>query len=470
MNETNVRNEILDSIDRVDHITLESSLDVLFSLGTAYEKSAMIMEYASDPDEVSMFAIFQEADQPAQPAAEGEAKTEEKPAENTNTTVSANDNAPAANAEAKKKSGILWFIPNLIKKLWQFLKDAWNGVIVPKAEQVSEKAENVFDKIAGKDESWVKEHAAELGLAGGALTAVLAFIAVTRKEEISQKLAEWFAKVKVFFKSMQIAPKLDFDTDSVKTNLAIDKAPNLFQKIGLVYGDSMKAINALKDKNTADPLKVVTDCITAVNSVSSLTGDNIGPLVGDNVTTYTYDDFSAKLTDCVNNLKGDNLPKDETAPSSSDGANLSDEAAKKATVLDGLISGLTKAFFATINFFKFLAGKFAEIFKNRTGAANQIDQQGAAGENAEGTEGEANTEGNEGNAAAAGTENAEQNTAPAEGEAKTEDNTPDYTEEEEAFMKNTFNGQEQSAEEIPEGEETIQESAEDTAISNHWYN
>ena len=213
MNETNVRNEILDSIDRVDHITLESSLDVLFSLGTAYEKSAMIMEYASDPDEVSMFAIFQEADQPAQPAAEGEAKTEEKPAENTNTTVSANDNAPAANAEAKKKSGILWFIPNLIKKLWQFLKDAWNGVIVPKAEQVSEKAENVFDKIAGKDESWVKEHAAELGLAGGALTAVLAFIAVTRKEEISQKLAEWFAKVKVFFKSMQIAPKLDFDTD-----------------------------------------------------------------------------------------------------------------------------------------------------------------------------------------------------------------------------------------------------------------
>ncbi len=117
MNETNVRNEILDSIDRVNHITLESSLDVLFSLGTAYEKAAMITEYASTPDELSMFSIFQEADTPTQ----DNATTEAKPAENTSTTVSSDEKAPAANAEAKKKSGILWFIPNLIKKLFQFL-------------------------------------------------------------------------------------------------------------------------------------------------------------------------------------------------------------------------------------------------------------------------------------------------------------------------------------------------------------
>ena len=394
MNETNVRNEILDSIDRVDHITLESSLDVLFSLGTAYEKSAMIMEYASTPDELSMFSIFQEADTPTQDNAAAEAKpaennAEAKPAENTSTTVSSDDKAPAANAEAKKKSGILWFIPNLLKKLWQFLKDAWNGVIVPKAEQVSEEAQNVFDKIAGKDESWVKEHAVELGLSGAALSAVLAFIAVTRREEITQKLAEWFSKIRVFFKSIKVAPKINFDTDSVKTNLNLEKAPNLFQKIGIVYSDSLKAINTLKDKNAADPVKTITDCLNAVNSVSTLSDESIGPLITEEDKAFTYDDFSSKLSACVESLKSDLLPKEENVsnPSASDGSNLNDESTKKATALDAVINALTKAAVATVGFFKWLVSPITKMIENRKNAAAAIDNKsegtGEAGENAE---------------------------------------------------------------------------------------
>ena len=43
MNEINVRNEILDSINNVNIVTMESGLDVLCSIGAAYEKAALIM-------------------------------------------------------------------------------------------------------------------------------------------------------------------------------------------------------------------------------------------------------------------------------------------------------------------------------------------------------------------------------------------------------------------------------------------
>ena len=61
MNEINVRNEILDSIDNVNEVTMESTLDVFGSLTLAFEKAAMITEY-SNIEDLSMFSIFQEAE------------------------------------------------------------------------------------------------------------------------------------------------------------------------------------------------------------------------------------------------------------------------------------------------------------------------------------------------------------------------------------------------------------------------
>jgi len=403
MNETNVRNEILDSIDRVDHITLESSLDVLFSLGAAYEKSAMIMEYASDPDELSMFAIFQEADQPA---AEGEAKTEEKPAENTNTTVSANDNAPAANAEAKKKSGILWFIPNLIKKLFQFLKDAWNGVITPKAEQVSEKTQDLFEKIAGKDESWIKEHATELGLAGGALTAVLSFIAVVKHNEIAEMLASFGKSIGTVFKGMKAAPSIAWKGGSFITNV---KFEGLIKTVA-AYKNAVMAY-----KNNPDVKKLISD----IDSIPT-TPDTI---IADSTFELSYDDIIKTFDEAKKTFGGDEEINVDIKPIE----NPTDEQLKDMQNANGKTSLWAKITGAISNVFKKLLSWVTGLFKKE----KEVDEQVNAAENTTPIEGEAKTEG-EGTEGEASTENAEQTAAPTEGEAApaAEEEKKGYTAEE----------------------------------------
>ena len=399
MNETNVRNEILDSIDRVNHITLESSLDVLFSLGTAYEKAAMITEYASTPDELSMFSIFQEADTPTQ----DNATTEAKPAENTSTTVSSDEKAPAANAEAKKKSGILWFIPNLIKKLFQFLKDAWNGVITPKAEQVSEKTQDLFEKIAGKDESWVKEHASELGLAGGALTAVLSFIAVVKHNEIAEMMASFGRSIGTVFKGMKAAPSIAWKGGSFITNV---KFEGLIKTVA-AYKNAVVAY-----KNNPDVKKLISD----IDSIPT-TPDTI---IADSTFELSYDDIIKNFDEAKKTFGGDEEVNVDIKPIE----NPTDEQLKDMQNANGKTSLWAKVTGAISNVFKKLLSWVTGLFKKEKEADEQIN----AADNAAPTEGEAG-ETKEGEA---NTENAEQNAVPTEDEAApaTEEENKGYTAQE----------------------------------------
>lgn len=176
MNEINVRNEILGSIDNVNDVTMESTLDVMGSLALAYDKAAMITEY-SNAEDLSMFSIFQEAEV----------------------------------AEAKKEPGlgmkILMFIPNILKKIWEFLKQAWNGEIVPtakkaakEAESLSDKFKGLFNKIIGKDESWIREHAKELGISGAMLALVLGVATWFNKDNLKKLFTEFIQGISGFFK------------------------------------------------------------------------------------------------------------------------------------------------------------------------------------------------------------------------------------------------------------------------------
>ena len=390
MNETNVRNEILDSIDRVDHITMESSLDVLFSLGTAYEKAAMIMEYASTPDELSMFSIFQEADTPTQDNATAEAKpaennAEAKPVENTSTTVSSDDKAPAANAEAKKKSGILWFIPNLIKKLFQFLKDAWNGVITPKAEQVSEKTQDLFEKIAGKDESWVKEHASELGLAGGALTAVLSFIAIVKHNEIAEMMASFGRSIGTVFKGMKAAPSIAWKGGSFITNV---KFEGLIKTVA-AYKNAVMAY-----KNNPDVKKLISD----IDSIPT-TPDTI---IAESPFELSYDDIIKNFDEAKKTFGGDEEVNVDIKPIE----NPTDEQLKDMQNANGKTSLWAKVTGAISGVFKKLLSWVTGLFKKEKETDEQINAADNAAAPTEGEAGDGQTTENAG-------ENAEEG-APAE--------------------------------------------------------
>ena len=94
MNETNVRNEILDSIDQVNAVTMESTIDVFNSLAASYDKAGMILEYSTS-DDLDMFAIFQEAE-----AKEGD--------------VSTDANAKKGGKQESLGMKILMFIPNIL--------------------------------------------------------------------------------------------------------------------------------------------------------------------------------------------------------------------------------------------------------------------------------------------------------------------------------------------------------------------
>ena len=196
MNETNVRNEILDSIDQVNTVTMESTIDVFNSLAASYDKAGMILEYSNaSEDELGMFAIFQEAE-----AKEGDAKS---------------------NGGKQESLGmkILMFIPNILKKIWQFLKDAWNGIVTPKAPTKENKS--LFEKILGKDAEWINNHKVELGLSGAALASVIAFVTFMKKDAIANALSRWFGNIKKFFLAIKVAPKLAFNGKSFVTNIKL---------------------------------------------------------------------------------------------------------------------------------------------------------------------------------------------------------------------------------------------------------
>lgn len=186
-NSTILKSSVIDAIDSVNDVVMESSIEVFGSLGTAYDKAYMILENYNG-DDTDAFAIFQEAE----------------------TDGATNANTSGDNNGGGILSKIIHFIPNILKKIWEFIKQAWNGNIVPmfksesqNVENVSEKTESLFNQVIGKTEDWVKEHQKELGIASGAtLSLVSGFVAFLNRDKLSKLAADWLNNIKTFFKKI----------------------------------------------------------------------------------------------------------------------------------------------------------------------------------------------------------------------------------------------------------------------------
>ena len=145
MNNTSTRTEILEALENVDSVTMESSLDVMFTMADSYDKAAVILENYNGSD-LSAFAIFQED-------GEGENKT----------AVQQGDASGNVNAEAKKKQNIfvkIWtFIKNIFKSFGQWVKKCWNGFTFAEVQQGSGALNNFIDTSAGKDNATLVDFA-----------------------------------------------------------------------------------------------------------------------------------------------------------------------------------------------------------------------------------------------------------------------------------------------------------------------
>jgi len=140
MNNTSTRTEILEALENIDSVTMESSFDVMFTMADSYDKAAVILENYNGSD-LSAFAIFQED-------GEGENKT----------AVQQGDASGDVNAEAKKqKQNIfvkIWnFIKNIFKTFGQWIKKCWSGVTFSEIYKGSDETNRLLDSAEGKSES-----------------------------------------------------------------------------------------------------------------------------------------------------------------------------------------------------------------------------------------------------------------------------------------------------------------------------
>ena len=147
MNNTSTRTEILEALDNVENVTMESSFDVMFTMADSYDKAAVILENYNGSD-LSAFSIFQED-------GEGENKT----------AVQQGDASGNVNAEAKKQNIFvkIWnFIKSVFKSIGDWIKKCWNGFSFPEITKGSDKANKLLDAADGKDEAgwvtFVKQH------------------------------------------------------------------------------------------------------------------------------------------------------------------------------------------------------------------------------------------------------------------------------------------------------------------------
>lgn len=384
MNEINVRNEILDSINNVNIVTMESGLDVLCSIGAAYEKAALILENTTS--DVSCFSIFQEVDNPSEekpatnPTEGGEAAKEDEP---TTVIKSGATPADAERAEVKKtpapqtqnnkdKSAawkIIHFIPNLLAKLWNFIKEAWNGIIVPKAEVVVEKlsnnTRNILEEISDKDESWIKANAKTLGLTGAGLAAVLGLVAACKNASaIQNTAASLFGTIALVFKAAKIAPKIEFKTDGCETNIDVVKIPKIFGRTKVIYAESIKTVKALKDAGAKDAFSIVSKTLSSISEQNL--GEDGNP-INQNSTKIPYTDLCESLQQCIDECKKeteeDKIIKEGAGSKDSEASypEFEDKTLNETKKLDQKNSLFSKITSGIIKFFSDFVTKIKEI-------------------------------------------------------------------------------------------------------------
>lgn len=373
---TTTRNEVLASIDSMNEVVQESEIEVLCSLLDQMDKASVILE-SYNGNELDMFAIYQEADG----------------------AVQSGDPSGDVNSGAKKDSiimKILMFIPNLLKKLWVFVKQAWNGEIVPaarvaveKADSFPDKVKSLFDKIMGKDESWIKEHAPELGIAGGTtLAAVLSFVGFMNRDKLVDLVKGWLKSIKSFFSKLSddiIDTRIIFELtvgNKIKTNVGIKKISEAFKSVP-EFIKKTREFNIYK-KTGINVSVIDTEATALENDVNKFTTADI----------ILPEPIEVDTKEVINDLTEfgqvfDSVKNDGTDITS---FTLSDEAKQKLleaekddairnklntviTKFNGVMKKISEFFVGTYNAVKKLIGKITDIFKKEDEITSQLKSE-----------------------------------------------------------------------------------------------
>lgn len=261
-NNTNLVDEILSSIDMMDSITMESSLDVMGSLLDSYDKILTIQEnYEGDVDDLEtiMESFYQE----------GEIMDEVK----------------EKNKDRNIFMKILMFIPTLLQAIWHSIKKAWDGgkaaetasSAADKVKDMASDAKNFLSKLISVDED-NKGKIIGLTIAGVTITAagVASFIAkktgildnllTTVKQFTNEKVLKFFAKA---------LTAEDIPSD-VKDVALTSPSPDQWQTFLNIDG----------------VIKFFTEPKDVIEKIGQMTN-----LSDEKQITKVYEDYEAKITD-----------------------------------------------------------------------------------------------------------------------------------------------------------------------------
>lgn len=282
-------NNVLDSINELDDIVLESDADVLLSMGMTYNKASVILENYEYYDYDEIFAIFQEEDTTATQSSEP--------------TANSDMNAKAAETNQNAKSGFIAFFVNIFKKIVQFFKDAWNGRIAPAFETVANKIKGtkpieeekvpLWKAIFSKPIEWISEHKKELGIGGAAIAGIFGFKAVLALLDDDNKIKQPIVK-------LLDAIGIPFEATKVIFKATVCKNPNTGNnEVGILSNIKL----------TGDRIKyILTEGIPKFLKAELALLKNIKNIV----TSHNNLDESEEYKNAVNSLN-DLLSKEENA-------------------------------------------------------------------------------------------------------------------------------------------------------------
>ena len=278
-NNVNLVNEILSSIDEVETLTMESSVDVIGSMIDSYDKMFAIQEnYTGDNLDDVMTSFYQE----------GQIMDEVK--------------AKGANDGTIKK--ILMFIPRLLAAIVHAIKKAWNGGKSAKGvssalDKIKDAGTDVKSFIASVLSADSPEKIVGLVVGGITITATTAGIIFGIKKGIFDKLGNAIkavvAKIKYFMHSKMVTGDIPttVDESSIRYTASNDSwtLPVDLDAIAQCYTIPKGAIENLSrisaiSSSSADVYKKYLDEFTKVRKLDILSKSG---------KTYTFDQLNAKM-------------------------------------------------------------------------------------------------------------------------------------------------------------------------------
>ena len=331
MNNTSTRTEILEALDNVENVTMESSLDVMFTMADSYDKAAVILENYNGSD-LSAFSIFQED-------GEGENKT----------AVQQGDASGDVNAEAKKQNIFvkIWnFIKSVFKSIGDWIKKCWNGFSFPEITKGSDETNKLLDAADGKDEAkWVTFLKQNLGVdvtealvAGGLTTA--AFSVLTGIAFDSPLAAVVGALAGLGLTAGGVKIWLKIRSNSVVTNIKVVAINQLIKTVvsllGIAAAGGLTVVGMKKFLEDTEKLRSDPE-------LKGIVSDNPD---GEEVSFEQIFDTTKTIIDEVNKIpkttldeavkKGENISDDEIADSK--------KVAKKVSLLGKLVIAIQNLF------------------------------------------------------------------------------------------------------------------------------